>query len=163
MRTVVLAGGMGTRFAEETDLRPKPMIEIGGRPLLWHIMKRYELYGHGEFVIALGYKGDAIKAYYPPAQDVVAPGDVALVLVARDEDAHPHRVAIRPRSHGASTTAGRRDVRCCRAGHLQAPAQLRPAGHRPADEVGDDVDRRGVHRGTGREREQPAGQPLGLR
>jgi glucose-1-phosphate cytidylyltransferase len=64
MRTVVLAGGMGTRFAEETDLRPKPMIEIGGRPLLWHIMKRYERFDLTDFVVALGYKGDAIKAYF---------------------------------------------------------------------------------------------------
>ncbi|MDP8967328.1 MAG: glucose-1-phosphate cytidylyltransferase [Actinomycetota bacterium] len=64
MRTVILAGGMGTRFAEETDLRPKPMIEIGGRPLLWHIMKRYEQFGLNEFVVALGYKGDAIKSYF---------------------------------------------------------------------------------------------------
>ncbi|MDQ3849103.1 MAG: glucose-1-phosphate cytidylyltransferase [Actinomycetota bacterium] len=64
MRTVILAGGMGTRFAEETDLRPKPMIEIGGRPLLWHIMKRYEHYGFTQFVVALGYKGDAIKGYF---------------------------------------------------------------------------------------------------
>ncbi len=70
MRTVVLAGGMGTRFAEETDLRPKPMIEIGGRPLLWHIMKRYELYGFSEFVVALGYKGDAIKSYFRSYHDL---------------------------------------------------------------------------------------------
>ncbi len=70
MRTVILAGGMGTRFAEETDLRPKPMIEIGGRPLLWHIMKRYEQYGLREFVVALGYKGDAIKNYFRTYHDL---------------------------------------------------------------------------------------------
>ncbi len=70
MRTVILAGGMGTRFAEETDLRPKPMIEIGGRPLLWHIMKRYEQYGLSEFVVALGYKGDAIKSYFRTYHDL---------------------------------------------------------------------------------------------
>ena len=70
MRTVILAGGMGTRFAEETDLRPKPMIEIGGRPLLWHIMKRYEHFGLTEFLVALGYKGDAIKGYFRAYHDL---------------------------------------------------------------------------------------------
>ncbi|HWC28278.1 MAG TPA: glucose-1-phosphate cytidylyltransferase [Solirubrobacteraceae bacterium] len=70
MRTVILAGGMGTRFAEETDLRPKPMIEIGGRPLLWHIMKRYERFGFSEFLVALGYKGDAIKSYFRTYHDL---------------------------------------------------------------------------------------------
>jgi len=64
MKVVILAGGMGTRLAEETDLRPKPMVEIGGRPILWHIMKHYAHYGHEEFFIALGYKGDLIKRYF---------------------------------------------------------------------------------------------------
>jgi glucose-1-phosphate cytidylyltransferase len=64
MKAVILAGGMGSRLAEETDLRPKPMVEIGGRPILWHIMKLYAHHGITEFVIALGYKGDAIKRYF---------------------------------------------------------------------------------------------------
>ncbi|MBZ5605928.1 MAG: glucose-1-phosphate cytidylyltransferase [Acidobacteriia bacterium] len=64
MKTVILAGGQGTRLAEETDVRPKPMVEIGGRPILWHIMKIYASRGHNEFVLALGYKGDAIKSYF---------------------------------------------------------------------------------------------------
>jgi glucose-1-phosphate cytidylyltransferase len=64
MKTVILAGGQGTRLAEETDVRPKPMIEIGGRPMLWHIMKIYASRGYNEFVIALGYKGDVIKSYF---------------------------------------------------------------------------------------------------
>lgn len=63
MKTVILAGGMGTRLAEETDIRPKPMIEIGGRPMLWHIMHHYAHFGHNHFAIALGYKGDYIKKY----------------------------------------------------------------------------------------------------
>jgi len=63
MKVGILAGGMGTRLAEETEVRPKPMIEIGGMPILWHIMKLYEQYGHSEFAIALGYKGDYIKRY----------------------------------------------------------------------------------------------------
>ncbi len=64
MKVVLLAGGMGTRLAEETEVRPKPMVEIGGRPILWHIMQRYAHYGFKEFVVALGYKGDVIKRYF---------------------------------------------------------------------------------------------------
>ncbi len=64
MIVVILAGGYGTRLAEETDLRPKPMVEIGGRPILWHIMKHYSHHGFREFIIALGYKGDVIKRYF---------------------------------------------------------------------------------------------------
>lgn len=61
---VILAGGLGTRLREETDVKPKPMVEIGGRPILWHIMKSYAAYGAREFVICLGYKGDVIKDYF---------------------------------------------------------------------------------------------------
>lgn len=64
MKTVILAGGLGTRFAEETDIRPKPMIEIGDRPILWHIMQIYRAHGHREFLVALGYKGDFVKNYF---------------------------------------------------------------------------------------------------
>lgn len=64
MKVIILAGGFGTRLAEETEVRPKPMVEIGGRPILWHIMKHYAHYGFKEFFIALGYKGDAIKRYF---------------------------------------------------------------------------------------------------
>ena len=64
MKAVLLAGGMGTRIAEETHLRPKPMIEIGGRPILWHIMKLYSYYGVNEFIICVGYKGYLIKEYF---------------------------------------------------------------------------------------------------
>ena len=63
MKVAILAGGVGTRLAEETEIKPKPMVEIGGRPILWHIMKHYSLYGYSEFVIALGYKGEAIKKF----------------------------------------------------------------------------------------------------
>ena len=63
MKVAILAGGMGTRLAEETEIRPKPMVEIGGRPILWHIMKHYERFGHADFYIALGYKGHYIKKY----------------------------------------------------------------------------------------------------
>ena len=63
MKVGILAGGLGTRLAEETEVRPKPMVEIGGKPMLWHIMKHYAHYGHRDFVIALGYKGEFIKRY----------------------------------------------------------------------------------------------------
>ncbi len=64
MKAVILAGGLGTRIAEETLLRPKPMVEIGGRPILWHIMKMYSAHGVNEFVICCGYKGYMIKEYF---------------------------------------------------------------------------------------------------
>ena len=64
MKTVILAGGLGTRLAEETEVRPKPMVEIGGKPILWHIMKHYAHYGYNEFVVALGYLGVEIKRYF---------------------------------------------------------------------------------------------------
>jgi len=64
MKVVLLAGGFGTRLSEETDIKPKPMVEIGGRPILWHIMKTYSAYGFNEFVILLGYKGYFIKEYF---------------------------------------------------------------------------------------------------
>jgi glucose-1-phosphate cytidylyltransferase len=64
VRVAILAGGLGTRLAEETDVRPKPMVEVGGQPLLWHIMKHYAGYGFSEFCVALGYKGDIVKRYF---------------------------------------------------------------------------------------------------
>lgn len=64
MKTVILAGGLGTRISEESHLKPKPMIEIGGKPMLWHIMKIYSHYGINDFVICLGYKGYIIKEYF---------------------------------------------------------------------------------------------------
>ena len=64
MKVLLLAGGYGTRLSEETDVKPKPMIEIGGQPILWHIMKMYSYYGFNEFVILLGYKGYFIKEYF---------------------------------------------------------------------------------------------------
>jgi len=64
MKTVILAGGLGTRLAEETELKPKPMVEIGGKPILWHIMKIYSSYGLNDFIICCGYKGYLIKEYF---------------------------------------------------------------------------------------------------
>ena len=64
MKVVILCGGQGTRLREETAYRPKPMVEIGGRPILWHIMKSYSHYGFNDFILCLGYKGEAIKEYF---------------------------------------------------------------------------------------------------
>jgi glucose-1-phosphate cytidylyltransferase len=64
MKVVILAGGVGTRLAEETEIKPKPMVEVGERPIIWHIMKHYAYYGFKEFIIALGYKGDVIKKFF---------------------------------------------------------------------------------------------------
>lgn len=64
MRVAILAGGLGTRLSEETDVRPKPMVEVGGQPLIWHIMKHYETHGCNEFYVALGYKGEFLKRYF---------------------------------------------------------------------------------------------------
>ena len=64
MKAVILAGGLGTRISEETHLKPKPMIEIGGKPILWHIMKQYSQHGINDFIICCGYKGYLIKEYF---------------------------------------------------------------------------------------------------
>jgi glucose-1-phosphate cytidylyltransferase len=78
MKTVILAGGLGTRISEESHLRPKPMIEIGGRPILWHIMKLFSHYGMNDFIICLGYKGYIIKEYF--ANYVLHNADVTVDL-----------------------------------------------------------------------------------
>jgi glucose-1-phosphate cytidylyltransferase len=64
MKVVILAGGLGTRLAEETEIKPKPMVEVGGRPIIWHIMRHYAHYGFKEFFIALGYRGEIIKRFF---------------------------------------------------------------------------------------------------
>jgi glucose-1-phosphate cytidylyltransferase len=64
MKTIILCGGMGTRLREETEYKPKPMVEIGGKPILWHIMKHYSYYGYKEFILALGYRGNVIRDYF---------------------------------------------------------------------------------------------------
>ncbi|MDX9930180.1 MAG: glucose-1-phosphate cytidylyltransferase [Bacteroidales bacterium] len=64
MKVIILCGGMGTRLREETEYKPKPMVEIGGKPIIWHIMKHYAFYGYNEFILALGYKGDIIRDYF---------------------------------------------------------------------------------------------------
>ena len=64
MKVIILAGGMGTRLGSVSELMPKPMVEVGGKPMIWHVMKTYSHYGFNDFVICLGYKGDVIKDYF---------------------------------------------------------------------------------------------------
>lgn len=78
MKVAILAGGQGSRLAEETSIRPKPMVEVGGRPLLWHIMRHYAHFGHREFVVALGYKGEYIKRYF--SEYAALQGDLTIDL-----------------------------------------------------------------------------------
>jgi glucose-1-phosphate cytidylyltransferase len=86
MKAVILAGGMGTRLSEETQLRPKPMIEIGGMPILWHIMKTYGSHGINDFVICLGYKGYMIKEYF--ANYFLHTSDVTIDIQKNDIEVH---------------------------------------------------------------------------
>lgn len=97
MKTVILAGGLGTRLSEETDVRPKPMVEIGGKPILWHIMKIYSHHGFNDFVICLGYKGYVIKEYF--ANYYLHKADVTLDLgknsmEIHDSKAEPWKVTL---------------------------------------------------------------------
>ncbi len=89
MKVAILAGGKGTRLAEETSIRPKPMVEIGGKPILWHILNIYSYYGYHDFVIALGYKGDCIKRFF--ADYGTLSGDLT-VNFARTEPVFRHRI-----------------------------------------------------------------------
>jgi glucose-1-phosphate cytidylyltransferase len=82
MKVVLLAGGLGTRLREETEFRPKPMVDVGGRPILWHIMKSYAHYGFTDFVICLGYKGDIIRDYFLNYEN--RHRDVTVTLGSRD-------------------------------------------------------------------------------
>lgn len=86
MKVAILAGGLGSRLAEETETRPKPMVEIGGIPILWHIMRRYAAYGHKDFAIALGYKGEVIKRYVLDQADLAH--DLTVNLANADVRVH---------------------------------------------------------------------------
>lgn len=97
MKAVILAGGLGTRISEETHLKPKPMIEIGGKPILWHIMKSYSAYGVNDFVICCGYKGYVIKEYF--ANYFLHMSDVTFDMAANRMEVHerhaePWRVTL---------------------------------------------------------------------
>lgn len=86
---VILAGGLGTRLGEETSVRPKPMVEIGGMPIIWHIMKIYSHYGVKNFIICLGYKGYIIKEYF--ANYFLHSADVTIDLSANTTEVHRNR------------------------------------------------------------------------
>lgn len=86
MKVLILAGGKGTRLSEETDVRPKPMVEIGGRPILWHIMKCYSRFGFNDFVILLGYKGYYIKEYF--ANYFIHQADITIDLTSNKTIIH---------------------------------------------------------------------------
>ena len=86
MKVLILAGGFGTRLSEETEIKPKPMVEIGGKPILWHIMKIYSHYGFNEFVILLGYKGYYIKEYF--ANYFLHQSDVTIDLQSNSMEVH---------------------------------------------------------------------------
>ncbi|MGQ0665464.1 MAG: glucose-1-phosphate cytidylyltransferase [Nitrospiraceae bacterium] len=97
MKAVILAGGLGTRISEETHLKPKPMVEIGGKPILWHIMKIYSAHGINEFVICLGYKGYMIKEYF--ANYFLHMSDVTFAIATNQMEVHqrnaePWRVTL---------------------------------------------------------------------
>jgi len=89
MKVVILAGGLGTRLSEETVLRPKPMVEIGGKPILWHIMKTYSAHGFNDFIICLGYRGHMIKEYF--ANYSLYNADVTIDLQANHINVHQRR------------------------------------------------------------------------
>jgi len=86
MKVLLLAGGFGTRLSEETDIRPKPMIEVGGKPILWHIMKTYSSYGFNEFVVLLGYKGYYVKEYF--ANYFLHQSDVTIDMTNNNMEIH---------------------------------------------------------------------------
>lgn len=109
MKVLILAGGLGTRLSEETDIRPKPMVEIGGRPILWHIMKHYSAYGHNDFIVLLGYKGYFIKEYF--ANYFLHQSDVTIDLSTNAMQVHnnssePWRITLL--DTGADTMTGGR-------------------------------------------------------
>ncbi len=106
MKAVVLAGGLGTRLSEETSLRPKPMVEIGGRPILWHIMKIYSSHGINDFIICCGYKGYVIKEYF--ANYLLHRSDVTIDVQNNSMDIHqntaePWRVTLVDTGDGSGT------------------------------------------------------------
>jgi glucose-1-phosphate cytidylyltransferase len=108
MEVVILAGGFGTRLAEETEVRPKPMVEIGSRPILWHILKHYSHFGFNEFFIALGFKGEVIKRYFVDYCSLHGSMsiDVATGRVARE--APPDDWKVHLVETGLATTTGGR-------------------------------------------------------
>jgi len=106
IKTVILAGGLGTRLSEETVIKPKPMVEIGGQPMLWHILKLYNHYGFQEFGVALGYKGDLIKRYFLDFREMTT--DLTIDLQAgttylHERPSEPWKVTLIDTGHDTQT------------------------------------------------------------
>lgn len=121
MKTVILAGGLGTRISEESHLRPKPMIEIGGRPILWHIMKLFSAYGFNDFIVCLGYKGYVVKEYF--ANYALHNADLTVDLasgIIEHHGANPEPWRVTLVDTGAETMTGGRIKRIAR--HLDPDA-----------------------------------------
>ena len=158
MKVVILAGGLGTRLSEETQVRPKPMAEIGGRPLLWHIMKIYGAYGLTDFVVCLGYKGYLVKEYF--ANYFLHNSNVTFDLQGRGMEVHdgevePWRVTLI--DTGADTQTGGRVKRV--ADHVGGETFMLTYGDGVADvDVPALLD---FHRSHGRLATVTAVQPLG--
>src|SRR5258706_7845227 len=109
MKVVILAGGLGPRLSEETAAIPKPMVEIGGRPMVWHIMKHYSHYGFNEFFLALGYKSHDFKRYF--LEQIYANGSLTLALKERriePHDTHAEDWTVHLMETGLNTITGGR-------------------------------------------------------
>jgi glucose-1-phosphate cytidylyltransferase len=106
VKVVILAGGVGSRLSEETEIRPKPMVQIGHHPILWHIMKHYSHYGFNDFVLCLGYKGDDIKRYFTDAlsasRDITVDFQTGKIVEHRSQ-AEPWRVTMVDTGHYSET------------------------------------------------------------
>jgi len=114
MKAVILAGGFGTRLSEETSLRPKPMVEVGGKPIIWHIMKMYSTHGIHDFIICLGYKGYVIKEYF--ANYFLHTSDVTFDMESNEMTVHhkrsePWRVTLVDTGEGSGTGGRLRRVK----------------------------------------------------
>ena len=121
MKAIILAGGLGTRISEESHLRPKPMIEIGGRPILWHIMKLYSHHGFNDFVVCLGYKGYVVKEYF--ANYVLHNADLTVDLAKRRDRVPRHQSRAL-----AGDPGGHRRARRMTGGRLKRVARLSRPG-----------------------------------
>ena len=158
MKVVILAGGLGTRLAEETASRPKPMVEIGERPILWHIMKSYSHYGFSDFVVCLGYKGYVIKEYF--SNYFLHMSDVTLdmsdnSMVVHENAAEPWRVTLV--DTGPETQTGGRIKRV--SGYIKDDTFMLTYGDGVADlDIGKLVE---FHRMHGKLATITAVQPLG--
>jgi glucose-1-phosphate cytidylyltransferase len=158
MKAVILAGGLGTRLAEETVVRPKPMIEVGGKPILWHIMKIYAAHGVNDFIVCLGYKGYMIKEYF--ANYFLHSSDVTFDLAKNTTEIHqnnaePWRVTLV--DTGENTQTGGRIKRVAR--HLGSEDFCMTYGDGVADV--DITALIAAHRASGRQATVTAVQPPG--